>query len=346
MDSRFATHAKMVGVGAAVVAFLAVLLLFLWQIVHVLLVVFAGILFSLFLRAVADFLRSHTGIPSGWALAFALVGIAGAVLAGGFMFGAQVAGQLDILAVSLTESAYRARDWLDQYQWGHWLLSQYGSPEALTRPGVLGRIPGVLSSTLNSFGAVVIVLFVGIYVAASPHIYSEGLLRLIPRASRPRAAEVLGEIGHILRRWLVGQFAIMVIVGLMTWVGFMIIGLPLALTLALLAAILNFIPYIGPILAFIPAVLVGLVQSPTTALYAAILYLAVQAAESYLVTPQIQRRAVFLPPALLITMQISFGILFGFLGVVLATPIAAVILVLVKMLYVEEVLGEPVELNA
>lgn len=346
MDSRFAPHAKLVAVGAVVVAFLAVLLLFLWQIVHVVLVVFAGILFALFLRSVADFISSHTGISSGWALAFTLVALAGAVVTGGFMFGARVAGQVDDLAVSLTESAYRARDWLDRYQWGHWLLSQIDSPEALARPGVLGRIPGMLSSTLNFVAGVVIVLFVGIYVAASPRVYSEGLLRLIPRGSRPRAAEVLGEIGHILRRWLVGQFAIMIVVGVMTWIGFMIIGLPLALTLGLLAAILNFIPYIGPTLAFIPPVLVGLVQSPTTALYVAILYLGVQGAESYLVTPQIQRRAVFLPPALLITMQIALGILFGFLGIVLATPITAVLLVLVKMLYVRDVLDEPVQLNA
>lgn len=136
----------------------------------------------------------------------------------------------------------------------------------------------------------------------------------------------------------------MAVVGILTWLGLVLLQVPLAMTLAILAALLSFVPNVGPILSAIPAALVGLAQSPTTALYVVGLYVAVQTIESYLITPLIQREAVLLAPALVLTMQLAFGLLFGFLGLLVATPLTVILVVLVKMLYLEDRLGEKVEL--
>ena len=135
----------------------------------------------------------------------------------------------------------------------------------------------------------------------------------------------------------------MIIIGVLTAVGLWLLGVPLALTLGLLAALLTFIPNIGPILAVVPAALLALLQSPTRALYVVLLYLGIQTVESYLLTPLMQKRTVSLPPALTIFAQVLMGILVGRIGLVLATPLTAALFVLVKMLYVEDILGDSIE---
>jgi predicted PurR-regulated permease PerM len=152
--------------------------------------------------------------------------------------------------------------------------------------------------------------------------------------------EVLDAIGHVLQRWLVGQLVLMAIVGTITWIGLALLGVPFALPLALFAGLSEFVPYVGPIVAAIPAVLVGFAEGPHLALWVAGLYIAVQSIESYVLTPLIQQRAVYLPPALLLFSQVVLGVTAGPLGVIVATPLAAAGLVAVNKLYVEDVLGD------
>ena len=132
----------------------------------------------------------------------------------------------------------------------------------------------------------------------------------------------------------------MAAVGVLSYVGLLILGVPLALGLAVLTALLEFVPYIGPVLAAVPVILMALTESPATALYAVLLYVAIQLVESNVISPVVQQRAVFLPPALTILFQALMGVLFGLLGILLATPIAAASLVAVQRLYVRDVLGD------
>jgi len=132
----------------------------------------------------------------------------------------------------------------------------------------------------------------------------------------------------------------MTAVGLLSYVGLRLLGVPLALILAVVAFLLTFIPFIGPLLSAIPVVLVAFSVGPTTALYALLLSSAIQMLEGHVLTPNVQRRSVALPPALTIAAQVLFGVLVGALGVMLATPLAATALVMVKELYVREVLGD------
>jgi predicted PurR-regulated permease PerM len=129
----------------------------------------------------------------------------------------------------------------------------------------------------------------------------------------------------------------------LTGLGLWLVGIPLAWTLGLIAGLLDFVPNIGPLIGFLPAFLLAMAMGPTKALWVAVVYVLVQTIEGYLVTPLVQKRAVDLPPALTITGQLLMGVLAGPLGVLLATPLLAVGMVLVKILYVEETLGDEME---
>jgi predicted PurR-regulated permease PerM len=195
---------------------------------------------------------------------------------------------------------------------------------------------------LGAIGNVVIILFVGIYFAASPQLYTSGIIKLIPQSKRGRARQVLNKIGHTLAQWLLGKSVSMLIVGTATSIGLSLLGVPLALILGIIAGLLDFVPYLGPVMAGVPAVLIAFSISPDLALYTVLLFTGVQLVEGYVLQPLIESRAVDLPPALTIVMQLVFGTLFGFAGVALATPLAAALKVLVQMLYVEDVLGDKV----
>jgi predicted PurR-regulated permease PerM len=187
---------------------------------------------------------------------------------------------------------------------------------------------------------VILMLFMGIYMAVCPSLYIDNAVRLFPIPRRRRIREVFAALGVALRWWLVGRAASMAVVGVLTALGLWIAGVPVPLALALIAALLAFVPFLGPVLGAIPAMLVALVESPAQMLYVIFVFTVVQLLESYFITPLIQQRAVSMAPALLITVQIVMAMLFGAMGVLLATPLAVVFIVLVQMLYITDVLGD------
>jgi predicted PurR-regulated permease PerM len=148
----------------------------------------------------------------------------------------------------------------------------------------------------------------------------------------------LDSVADTLWWWLVAKIASMLVVGALTWIGLVALNVPLAFTLAVIASLLTFIPNIGPVLSAVPAMLLGLLQSPITAVWVALLFIVIQTVESYLITPVFQQRAISLPPALVIAAQVLMGVLSGGLGLIVATPLAAAISVLVKELYMRDVL--------
>lgn len=114
--------------------------------------------------------------------------------------------------------------------------------------------------------------------------------------------------------------------------------MPLAFALGLIAGLLAFIPNIGPVIAIAPALLLALPEGRTTLLIVLAIYIGVQALESYAITPLIQQEKVSLPPALIIAVQLLFGVLFGLLGLALATPIAAALMTVINLVYVRDYL--------
>jgi len=344
LSSSEYVHRVLIALGLAVLA-----LVFLEGLQHlagVLLILFAGVLLAVFLDGVARLVAPRTPLSRRGALAVELVLIAGAVVAMAVLLGPQLGGQVEELAEKLPETFDRAERWLRQSAWGTFIADRMPESPDGAMPndsGGLGALQTAFSTVLGMLADGLIVLFVGVFLAISPTLYSNALVRLVPMPRRPRAREVVSALGTALRYWLLGRIASMLVVGALTAVGLMIAGIPLALTLGLIAALFSFVPYIGPIAAVLPALAVAAGEGSQAFVAVLIVYGAVQLVESYLVTPLIQQRVVSMPPALLIAAQVVMGALAGAVGVAVATPLIVVVIVLVQMLYVEDVLGDDVE---
>lgn len=218
-------------------------------------------------------------------------------------------------------------------------------PKSLS--GQLGAVAGYLfsflSSTVALIGGLLLILFLAIYIGAEPRLYYKGLLHLVPRAARPRAGEVLGAIGTTLRRWLVSQLVLMVIIGTITTVGLSLLGVKSALSLGIIAGLLEFIPMLGPILSAVPAVAMGFLDSPEKALFVLLLYWGVQFLENHILVPMLMKRGVDLPPVVTLIGLALMALVFGFLGMLVAVPFLAAVMTAVKLLYVEDVVGDDVK---
>ena len=225
--------------------------------------------------------------------------------------------------------------------WGRWLVSHgFGSEQLPRAMEVLPRVTGLLSTTLGFLAAMVIVLFLGIVIAAEPRTYRRGFERLFPAASRTYLNYVGNEIAHALRWWLIARLVAMCGVGLMVSLGLWALGVPMAGTLGILAALLTFIPNIGPVLSAIPPVLLAFSNGPRQALFVVLLFWAVHAIEGLVITPIAERAAVHLPPGLTLSVQLVLAILVGSIGIALAAPLTTVIVVLVRTVYRQKILKE------
>lgn len=202
-----------------------------------------------------------------------------------------------------------------------------------------GTLP-LLNTAVGAVTGIALVIIAGMFIAISPRTYMRGVIVLIPRSHRRRAGEVLPQAGTALVQWMKGTAIGMAVVGIISAVGLTIIGVPAALALGVIAGLLEFIPYIGPALSFVPATVVALAISPEKTLWVLGLYAVVQGVESNLLMPLLMKQMVKLPPALTLLFQTLMGTLFGFLGLVLAVPILATTKVLVEELYVEAVADE------
>lgn len=328
-------------VAAVVVALLLVGLL-LWHGIEVLLLSFAGLLLAVFLRGLSTWVSAHTGLSDGWSLLVVVMVLIGLTVLSGWLLAPEVARQTEQLFNQLPGSVQQLRQYMMRFPLTQQAVAQVPSPNELLNgsTNLLSRATGIVSATFGLLFNLIVIAFVGLYLAATPQLYLQGIVRLVPVARRDRAREVLATLGYTLRWWLIGRIFSMSVIGVSTAIGLWLLGMPLALTFGILAALLTFIPNFGPVISAIPPTLIALTQSPTQALYVVALYTATQFVESYLLTPMVQQRAVEIPPVLVITAQIFLGVVFGVLGLVLATPLTAAAMVLVKMLYVEDVLGD------
>jgi predicted PurR-regulated permease PerM len=199
-----------------------------------------------------------------------------------------------------------------------------------------------LSSTFAVLGGLLIIIFLAIYIGADPELYHRGLIALFPRRARQRAGEVFSAMATALRRWLVTQLIAMVAIGSVTTIVLLVLGVKAAFALGILAGLFEFIPTVGPILSALPAIAMAFLDSPQKALYVAIAFWGIQFAENHLLIPLLMKGGVDAPPVLTILSQALMALLFGFLGLMCAVPLLAAMMVAVRMLYVEGVVGDNV----
>lgn len=328
-------------IGALFLAMAAVV----WFGGDVLLLLFACVLLAVLLYMASVKLQQRLPVSRGVALGIVVIASCAVIAAGGWLMAPQISEQSGTLAEALPAALDKIRDMLNDMTLLRSLGGSMPSNEDLLKQmsSVLPRAGLFFSGMLGVVGNIAIILFVGIYFAAQPRIYIEGIITLVPKSRRRRTREVLDEMYATLSQWLAGKLLSMLVVGITSTAGLMLLDVPLAIVLGILAGLLDFIPYVGPIMAGVPAVLVAFSESPTTALYVVLLFVFIQTAEGYLLLPLVERRTVSLPPALTIMMQALLGVMWGFAGVALATPVAAVIAVLVSMLYVQDMLGDAVK---
>jgi predicted PurR-regulated permease PerM len=328
---------------AAVAVIVAGLLL--WLAASTLLTIFAGTLLAVFLSGLSELVARYSKLPRGSALTIVCLLLLVALGLMGWLMAARLAEQAHQFARELPKAVKHLREQLEEYPWRSWAAEELSEvrSSAEEREKALSRAAGAATAALDGVTAIVVILFLALFLAFDPDLYKRSLVRLAPLERRERAREVVDEAANSLWRWTLARLLSMAFVCVGATIGFWIIGMPLALMLGVFAGLVNFIPNLGPLIWLAPTVLLAFMQSPAQALYVGILFLVVQTAEGYVITPLVQQRMVHLSPAIALSVQVIFGALWGFAGLALATPFAAVALVLVQKLYIEDVLGDPTD---
>ena len=307
----------------------------LYKLSDVLLLIFGAILVAVVVRALARPIRAGTSVSERLALLASGFGIAALLIGIGYLFGAQISDQLSSLTASLPQAAQR----LSQTVPGQ-------SISAMVKGSSIGDLlMNALSWGTTIFGAVaalVVVIVAGLYIAVSPEVYRDGFVMLFPKSRQVEIADTIDAAGEALRLWLRAQLLAMIIVGILIATGLALVGVPSALALGLIAGVAEFVPIVGPVIGAIPALLLASTQDWHTIVWTLAVFVVVQQIESNLIMPLVAGRAVAVPPAVGLFAVVAIGVLFGPLGLVLGYPLAIVIDVAVRRLYVREALGEDV----
>jgi predicted PurR-regulated permease PerM len=332
------TFVRRVLIATGVVVAIGMVLWLLHLAGHGMLIVLAGIVIAVLIDGLVR--RSPLPrIPSLVVLAVVTLGLLGAL---SWWMGAALYDQLEGVQERAREAWPRVQAWLNARPWGAKSLEELSKFQWTEQAG--GRFGEVLFAAFGGIATLLLVPVFGIFFAVSPKLYVESIVHLFPLDRRPRVREVAGEVGRALRSWFIGRFISMTVVGIGTTLGLWAAGVPMPIALGLIAGLLSFVPNVGPPIAAIPGVLVGLSVSPTTALWAVGVYVGVQAVDNYIVTPFVDQRAVDVPPAAQLGMQLLLGLAAGAIGVFLATPLMIMIVVMVQAFYVQDVLLDPVSL--
>jgi len=199
---------------------------------------------------------------------------------------------------------------------------------------LIGPVRMVLTNVVTVVGGVLLVLLTAVYAAINPRPLVTGFVRLVPPEGRRRAQHVLGRLAESWLGWLKGTAMNMVLTGALTYVALSLLGIEHALVFALLTALLEAVPYFGPILAAIPPVLFALTQSVELAVLTLGTYTVIQQVESNVIVPLVMARAVQLHPAVVAIGVVVIGQLLGIMGVLLAVPILTALVILAQELWV------------
>ena len=306
--------------------------------------VFASIVLAAIFDALAAWLRRVARVPHRLALILSVLGIIALFAFVFTLFGSQLAREFVTIQDRVPEALRDLEGFLNRYGLGDRArdLVKLGSDDISRIASQAGGYALAAGSGVADF---VLVLVGAIFLASDPGTYRRGLLMLIPAKGEPTASLALDDASRGLRGWMVGQaVSSLVVVGL-TWGGLALLGVPASGGLGLIAGLLDVIPMIGPIIAGVPAVLLAFTVSPATALWTVVLFLVIQQLQGNFLQPMIQKRAVDVPPGVLLFAVVACGLLFGFLGVLLAGPLTVVLYVMIQRIYVRAILGKPVKVG-
>jgi len=342
-----------------------------WTAREIVLTAFLGVLFGLAVGAGADVL-TRLRIPRGLGAPLVVIAFLGTLFGVGAALAPTVRTQIVELRTRVPEAVDRIEVWVNArpgvaglFLGGHEVAASPSPAPANARReqgaapvGATGTVPTLreriteqlsgtarylfpfLSSTLTVAAGLFLILVLAIYVGADPALYHVGLMHLFPHGSRARASVVLTRVATVLRKWLVTQLVAMVVIGVVSTLTLLALGVKAAVALGVIAGLLEFVPTVGPILAAVPAIAMGFLDSPEKALTVGLAYLVIQQLEGHVLIPMLMKEGMDLPPALTIVAQAVMALLFGFLGLMVAVPLLAVVIVPIKLLYVQGVVGD------
>jgi len=327
-----------------IVMALALLALLMWYVFDVFLLIFAGILLAILLYVPSNWLSRLTGLGYRWCLTITVVLLLSGAVIGIWSLASSLMQQVDELQRTVPRAIETLQAKLERSELGNATLKEAKERSNGSNFGgeMVGGAANAVSLTLGLVVSCVFVLFLGLFLAIEPALYQRGFLMLVPSQHCQRAAELLDELGITLRWWLLGTLFSMSVVGVLSGIGLWVLGIPNAILIGILTALLTFIPNLGPLLSVLLPALLALLHGPLLVLYVILLYLGVQTIETYGLTPLVQRKIIHLPPAILISTQMIMGVLAGMLGVMLATPLIVCVIVLIKGLYVQNWLGKEI----
>jgi predicted PurR-regulated permease PerM len=321
-------------------ALLGLLVLALLRLLGLLILVFGAVVVATLLRGLADFIERRTPLTGSWSLALTLLLVV-AVFAGfGWLFGSQLQTDLGAVVRTLRESWNGLRIGIAGFPGGQEVASAMRQAR-LPTDHIVPKLVGAVNWAATAAIDLVVVLFGIVFIAADPALYRKGLALMFPREQRPLANEALIDAGLALRQWVVGLFAVMAFIGVFCGVGLWLAGVPSAAGLGLIAGLFELIPYLGPLISMLPVSLVAAAKGPETLWLGLGVMLIVHWVEAAIVSPLVQKKVVSLPPAVSVFGVIAGGMLFGPVGLVFASPLLVVAMVLVKRLWVEEALHTP-----
>lgn len=335
------TRRALIVIGLA--SLVAVLLYFAGQLIDVMLLVFAGILMAVAIDGAVRLCQRYLPLGRQWALVLAVLLIVLLMVGLGALIGPRIAAQLPQLFKQLPQAFLQLFETIRDLPGIETVMAEVEDPAQLLGEPIINRFTGFFSTTFGAIASFFLILLIGFYLVLSPSKYISNVVLLCPPANRERLAQVLCMQGRALRLWLLSRLISMVFVGVSIALGLVFLDIPMAGALGLIAGLFTFIPYLGPIIGAIPTVLIAFLESPQLALYAILLYSVVETLESNLVMPLAAKGMVRLPPAYTVIVQLAGAAVAGIGGVILSTPLAVVAVVTLQALYLNDVLGDDIE---
>jgi predicted PurR-regulated permease PerM len=320
-----------------IVALLVVVILIARVAFNVLLMIMAGTLISTFFHGLGDLIERKTKLRRRWAMIISVAGsfaILGALL---WFMGTKIQHQVAELSSSLPHTVNNVKAKMAESPIGQKILD---SVDGDNSQKLMTTAQSFFSTSFGVLGNMYIMLFLGIFFTANPSLYKNGILLLIPSQNKEMGVHIMNRISLSLKGWLKGMMVSIVLVTILITTGLSIMHIPVALVLGLITGILELVPNFGSIIAMVPGVLLALTVSTNTGIVVALIYIGSQTINANIVNPLIQKKMINLPPALTLISQLIMGALSGALGIILAVPLLAILIILIDELYVKRINGD------
>jgi predicted PurR-regulated permease PerM len=322
-----ATYARRVAIAVGVLGMAALA----WWLSTVILLLFASVILAIFVRTVSEVIEKRAGLGHRLAVAAALMGLTLSILLVFAFFGWRMSAQFAQLTALLPTAFNKFLAWMQQQPLGSQIVGSLRKSGFASALPALSHIPGYALGILGVLADLLLVAAGGVYLSFRPEVYRDGLLKLFPMAQRKLAKDASNEIALNLRKWLLGQLSAMVMVGALVGCAMWAVGVPAAGALGVFAGLAEFIPIAGPIAAAVPALLMSLLIGVDKAGWTLLIFLIIQQVEGNMIIPLIQQKMIQIPPVVTLFALVAFGLLFGPLGIVLATPLTIVASVLLGL---------------